>query len=110
MNEEEQIKQQDELAENVINTIIAASGPNITSSQLANIKHQLKYTLSKYSIEENEEKEEEKGKTKKIVKTDSPTTMSQNGFAHKYTIVISLLVVTVLVLIVLLILKWTQII
>ena len=55
MNEEEQIKQRDDLTENVLNTIIAASGPNLTSSQLANIKHQLNYTLSKYSIEENEE-------------------------------------------------------
>ena len=55
MNEEEQVKSRDELTENVINTIIAASGPNLTSSQLANIKHQINYTLSKYSIEENEE-------------------------------------------------------
>ena len=55
MNEEEQIKQRDDLAENVINTIIAASGPNLTSSQLSSIKHQLNQTLSKYSIEENEE-------------------------------------------------------
>ena len=55
MNEEEQVKNRDELTENIINTIIAASGPNLTSSQLANIKHQLNYNLSKYSIEENEE-------------------------------------------------------
>ena len=55
MSEEEQVKSRDELTENVINTIIAASGPNLTSSQLANIKHQINYTLSKYSIEENEE-------------------------------------------------------
>jgi site-specific recombinase XerD len=55
MNEEEQSKQRNDLAENVMNQIIAASGPNLTSSQINAIKHQLNYTLSKYTIEENEE-------------------------------------------------------
>ena len=62
------------------------------------------------SKSEGKEKHEEKEKTKKLGKIDPPTTMSQNGFAHKYTIVISILIATVLILIVLLILKWTQII
>lgn len=54
LNEDLQ-KSKDTLAETMLNSIMAASGPNLTPSQLQEIKHQIQYTLSEYSVEKNEE-------------------------------------------------------
>lgn len=54
MNREEEQKTRDDLTEEVLNKVLAASGPTMTSSQIAALKQQIQYSLSRYSLDENE--------------------------------------------------------
>ena len=54
MNREEEQKKRDDLTEEVLNKVLATSGPTMTSSQIAALKQQIQYSLSRYSLDENE--------------------------------------------------------
>jgi len=54
MNEEELIRQRENLQDSVIDQLIATN-PTLTSRQLEDLKHTLNYTLSKYSVTEDEQ-------------------------------------------------------
>ena len=64
--------------------------------------------LEKMVEDKEEEKENSLEKPKVLVKNDLPIT--DKGFAHKYAIVLTLLILAVIVLILFLVLKWCQII
>ena len=57
----------------------------------------------------NHEEEKSDEKPKVLEKADDAS-ISENGFAHKYSLVICILIAAVLILILFLVLKWTQII
>ena len=54
MNSEQEQRTRDDLTEEVLNKVLAASGPTMTSSQIAALKQQIQYSLSRYSLDENE--------------------------------------------------------
>lgn len=54
MDREQEQKTRDDLTEEVLNKVLAASGPTMTSSQIAALKQQIQYSLSRYSLDENE--------------------------------------------------------
>ena len=53
MNDEELIRQRESLQDSVIDQLIATN-PTLTNKQLDDLRHTLNYTLSKYSVEEDE--------------------------------------------------------
>lgn len=53
MNEEELIRQREELQESVINQLMAAN-PTLTNAQLSDLKHSLNHTLARYNVEEDQ--------------------------------------------------------
>ena len=54
MDREQEQKTRDDLTEEVLNKVLAASGPTMTSSQIAALKQQIQFSLSRFSLDENE--------------------------------------------------------
>lgn len=54
MNEEENIKQRENLQDTIVDQLLATN-PTLTTRQLEDLKHTLNYTLSRYSVSEDEQ-------------------------------------------------------